>query len=228
MISRICVIPFVVALAAASAQDLETARDRQDRAALQTAVKQLQSDAARQPKDAQAQYQVARANSYLSEVALQGRDKDAAAAAAENGIQAADRAVSLAPQVAEYYRIRGTLCGQIIPAHLILMMKYGKCARESVDRAIALDPKSASAYLSRGVGNYYLPTAFGGGINLAIRDFQKAIQLDPKSADAHLWLGIALRKSNRNAEARNEISKALELDPNRIWARQQLDKTPMQ
>jgi Flp pilus assembly protein TadD len=76
------------------------------------------------------------------------------------------------------------------------------------------------------VGNYYLPPAFGGGPQLAIRDFQKAIQLDPKSAEAHLWLGIALRKVGRNTEARTEIQRSLELNSNRLWARQQLDKTP--
>ena len=65
-------------------------------------------------------------------------------------------------------------------------------------------------------------------MELAVRDFEKAIQLDPKAAEAHLWLGIALRKPNRNADARKEIAKSLELSPKRIWAKQQLDKTPAQ
>jgi Flp pilus assembly protein TadD len=83
-------------------------------------------------------------------------------------------------------------------------------------------------YLSRGIGNYYLPAALGGGIELAIKDFQKAITLDAGSADAHLWLGIALRKLNRNADARKEFEKAAKLNPARIWAKQQLEKTPVQ
>jgi len=45
-------------------------------------------------------------------------------------------------------------------------------------------------------------------------------------ADAHLWLGLALRKAGRNAEARRAIARSLELNPRRVWAKQQLEKTP--
>ncbi len=218
----------LAAISIVSAADFKNARDRQDRAALENAARELAEAAARQPQDAQAQYRLAEADSYLAEVALELHDKDGAKTAAEAGIHAAERAVALEPRVAEYHRILGTLCGQVIPAHVLLALKYGRCARSSLDRAIELDPKSSKAYLSRGVGNYYLPSAFGGGAELAIHDFEKAIELNPKSAEAHLWLGIALRKMNRNAEARKEIGKSLELDPNRIWAKQQLDKTPAQ
>jgi Tfp pilus assembly protein PilF len=105
-------------------------------------------------------------------------------------------------------------------------MKYGRCALDEVNKAIELDPKSAAAYVSRGVGNYYLPSMLGGGVDKAITDLRKALQLDPKSHDAHLWLGIALRKAGKNAEARQSIAKALELNPDRKWAKQQLEKTP--
>ena len=63
------------------------------------------------------------------------------------------------------------------------------------------------AYLSHGVGNYYLPQAFGGGIDLAIKDFRRAIELNPKNADAWLWLGVALRRSNQPAEAQKAFEQ---------------------
>jgi tetratricopeptide (TPR) repeat protein len=212
----------------ATADDLRSAHDRQDRAALDRAVREAAGAAAKQPQDAGAHFRLAQAESFLAEVDLELRDKAGARAAAEAGIRAAERAVALQPAVAEHHRIFGTLCGQVIPAQVVLAFKYGRCARASIERALELDPKSSIAHLSRGVGNYYLPPAFGGGIELAIRDFRKAVELDPRSADAHLWLGIALRKARRNAEARKEILKSIELNPNRIWARQQLDKTPAQ
>jgi tetratricopeptide (TPR) repeat protein len=80
--------------------------------------------------------------------------------------------------------------------------------------------------VSRGVGNYYLPAGFGGGPDVAMRDFQKAIELNSKSDEAYLWLGLAMRRANRNAEARKAFAKSLELNPNRVWTKQQLDKTP--
>jgi tetratricopeptide (TPR) repeat protein len=209
-----------------AAVNLEEARDRQDRAALENAVTGLRHQAEQRPQDADAQYQLALAASYLAEVSLEVRDRPAAKAAAEAGIRAAERAVALKPEAAEHHRILGTLCGQIIPANLLMAFRYGDCAQRSVQKAIELDPKSARAYVSRGVGNYYLPPAFGGGVEAAIRDFDKAIELDPRLAEAHLWRGIALRKAGRNAEAHRALARSLELNPRRVWTRQQLEKTP--
>lgn len=207
---------------------LEKARDAQDRAALDKSIQQLAAAASKAPGDAGAQYRLAQANSYLSEVAIEQRDKNAARAAAESGIQAAERAASLKPGQSEYHRMLGTLCGQAIAGgNLLIGMKYGKCALDEVNKAIQLDPKNPMGYLSRGVGNYYLPPQFGGGVDKAIADFQKTIEMDPKSAEAQLWLGVALRKANRNAEARKAFEKSLQLNPARIWAKQQLDKTPV-
>jgi len=225
------VLIFASALFASSTfndTDLIKARDRQDRPALEKIVNDLKSIAANQPKDAAAQYHLALAESYTAEVAIETRDKNAAKNAAQDGIDAAERAVALKADSAEYQRILGTLCGQIISGNGLAGLKYGKCALTAVNRAIELDPKSSSNYLSHGVGNYYLPAALGGGIDLAIKDFRKAIELNPKNADAYLWLGVALRKNNQPGEARQAFAKSLELNPQRLWAKQQLDKTPAQ
>ena len=219
---------FLVAmmLAAAAVPDLEHARDRQDKAALERAAAEFSAAAAKQPQDAAAQYKAALAQSYLAEVAMEMRDKERAKTAAESGIKAAERAVALNGSVAEHHRVLGTLCGQVIPANVMAGLRYGRCAQESINKAIELAPKSAIGYISRGVGNYYLPPMFGGGPDVAIRDFQKAIELDSKSSEAYLWMGIALRKANRNAEAHKAIAKAVELNPHRVWAKQQFEKTP--
>jgi tetratricopeptide (TPR) repeat protein len=213
-------------LAAPSPSALETARDTQDRAALEKIVDEFAGVAAKAPRDADAQYRLALANSYLSEVALELKDKKLAEQAAVRGVQAAEQAVMLKPDVAEYYRLLGTLCGQVVPANVLTGLSYGKRAKDNIDKAIAMDPKSSMAYMSRGVGNYYLPAALGGGPDLAIADFRKAIELDSKNAEAWMWLGLGLRKENKDPEARQAFQKSLELNPRRAWAKQQLDKTP--
>jgi tetratricopeptide (TPR) repeat protein len=218
----------IVACLRALPRELEQARDRQDRAALEKIVASFGAIAGKQANDAQAQYMLALADSVLAEVATELKDKNGGRAAAEAGIKAAERAVALKPDVAEHHRILGTLCGQVIPANVLAGLKYGRCAMDSINKAIELDPKSPLGYVSHGVGNYYLPGAFGGGAELALKDFQKAIQLDPKLAEAHLWMGIALRKLNRNGEARLALGKALQLNPDRVWTKQQLEKTPAQ
>ena len=206
--------------------DLERARDGQDRAGLEKMAAQAAAEAQKQPNDAAAQYKLAVAESYLAEVAIEQRDKNQAHSAAEAGIEAAKRAAAMKPDNAEYHRILGTLCGQAVSSAGLQGLKYGRCAQEEVNKAVQLDPKSAMNYLSRGVGNYYLPPALGGGMELAEKDFQKALELDPKLAEAHLWMGLALRKQNRNADARREFQKALELNPASAWTKEQLAKTP--
>jgi tetratricopeptide (TPR) repeat protein len=207
--------------------DLEQARDRQDLAAIERIISQYQQAAQVNSHPAEANYRLALAYSYGAEVAIELRDKKRAEGLAEKGVEAAQRAASEKPSNAEYHRILGELCGQVIPANpLFGGLKYGQCARDEINKAIELDNKLALAYVSRGVGNYYLPSSMGGGLDLALKDFDKAISLDPNLAEAYLWKGITLRKANRNAEARQALRRAVQLEPNRLWAKQQLDKTP--
>jgi tetratricopeptide (TPR) repeat protein len=214
--------------AAAGGSDLEKARDAQDRPALDRFAAQFATAAQSKASDAAAQYKLALAESYVAEVAIEVRDKNAAHNAAEAGIDAAKKAVAINGNSAEYHRLLGTLCGQAISANVLQGMKYGHCAQDEVNTALKLDPKSSVNYLARGVGNYYLPQSLGGGLDLAVKDFLKAAELDPQSAEAQLWLGLALRKQNKNADARKAFQKAIELNPARVWAKQQLDKTPAQ
>ncbi len=216
----------ILALPLAAADPLEAARDAQDRAQLERLVSEASAAAAKQPSQVAAQYRLALAQSYLAEVALELKDKPAARAAAETGIQAARKTVDLDAKSAPNHSLLGTLCAQVIPANVLAGLKYGRCALDEINKAIELDPKYAEAWLRHGVGNYYLPTQFGGGTDLAIKDFEKAIQLNPKSGEAYLWMGVALRKANRNADARKAFTKAVELNPRRVWAKQQLEKTP--
>ena len=215
--------------AATVSNEAQGARDRQDLGALDQLISQEQQAVKSNPQSPDAQYKLALAQSYAAEVAMQQRDKRKSEGYAEAGVDAAQKAVNQNGNSAEYHRLLGELCGQVIPANPIMgAFKYGSCARDEIAKAIQLDPKLALAYVSRGVGNFYLPESMGGGLNIALKDFDTASSIDPKLADAYLWKGVALRKANRNAEARKAFEKTLQLDPGRIWAKQQLDKTPAQ
>jgi tetratricopeptide (TPR) repeat protein len=212
-------------MAAAAPSPLEMARDKQDRAALTEMAAQAGAAAAKAPNDAEAQYHAALANCYLAEVAIELRDRKAGRQIAEQGIKFAEKAVALKPANAEYYRLLGTLYGQAV-TDIISGLSYGPKAKDAINKAVEKAPKSSMMYVARGVGNYYVPAQLGGGAKLSIPDFQKAIELDPANAEAYLWLGLSLRKENRDAEARQAFAKSLELNPNRVWTKQQLDKTP--
>jgi tetratricopeptide (TPR) repeat protein len=208
--------------------DLDKARDRQDRAALEKLAGSLAAAAKSAPKDASAQFRAALAASYQAEVAIELKDKTGAKNAADAGIPFAEKAIELQPKNAENYRVLATLCGQVVPASPLAGMSYGKRAKEAITKALELNPKSSDVHLAEGVGNYYLPQVLGGGPEVAAKNFNEAITLDPKSADAYLWLGLTLRKLHKNPEARQAFAKSMELNPNRIWAKDQLEKTPAQ
>jgi tetratricopeptide (TPR) repeat protein len=217
-----------IALLAATAPStgLISARDRQDLSALDRNIADLKSAP---NSSADAEYRLALAYSYAAEVAMELHDKKKSEAYAEQGMEPAQKAVAANPNNAEYHRLLGELCGQVIPANPLMgALKYGPCARDEINKALQLDNKLALAYISRGVGNYYLPASMGGGVDAAIKDFDQAIAIDPKSGDAYLWKGIALRKANRASDARQALEKAVQLDPNRVWAKQELAKTPAQ
>jgi len=220
---------FALPVALLAADDLEKLRDKQDRPGLEKTAAALQAQADRTPENPESWYKAATAQSYAAEVAMEMKDKPGSQRLAEAGIKDIEKAISIDGKKADYYRLLGTLCGQVIPANPLMgVLTYGKTAKESLDKAIALDPKSSKAYLARGVGNYYLPANFGGGPDVAIKDLQEALRLDPKNADAHLWMGMTLKKKQQNAQAREEFQKALQISPDRIWTKQQLEKTPAQ
>jgi tetratricopeptide (TPR) repeat protein len=212
-------------MAAAAPSPLEVARDKQDRAALTEMAAQAGAAAAKAPGDAEAQYRAALANCYLAEVTIELHDRKGGRLVAEQGIRFAEKTVALKPGNAEYYRLLGTLYGQAI-TDVLSGLTYGSKAKDAINKAVEKAPRSSMMYVARGVGNYYVPPQLGGGAKLAIPDFQKAIELDRSNAEAWLWLGLSLRKENRDAEARQAFAKSLELNPNRAWAKQQLDKTP--
>jgi tetratricopeptide (TPR) repeat protein len=212
-----------------AADDLEKLRDRQDRAALNQSAAALSAAAEKSPNDANAWYRAAIAQSLLAEVAMELNDKLGSQKAAEEGAKQADKAIALNPTNADYYRVEGTLCGQIIPANPIMgALTYGRRAKDALDKAVEMNPKSPKAFIAHGVGYYYLPVNFGGGPENAMKDFRQALALDPKSAEAYLWIGIAQRKLKKNTEAREAFTKSLQLDPDRLWTKSMLDKTPPQ
>ena len=212
-----------------AADDLEKLRDRQDRAGLEKSAASLEATAEKTPNEANGWYRAAIAWSYAGEVAMELRDRGAAQKSAEIGVKDVEKAIAINGKVADYYRVLGTLCGQVIPANPILgALAYGKRAKEALDKAIEMDPKSAKAHVAHGVGYYYLPANFGGGPENAIKDFRQAIALDAKNADAWLWTGIAYKKQKLNAQAREAFTKSLAIDPDRLWTKEQLEKTPPQ
>ncbi len=124
---------------------------------------------------------------------------------------AAERAVTLAPQEAEYYGARGFL-------RLNIDWDWAG-ARADFDRALVLDPGDSTVQrrYSELLGSL-------GQLKEAVRAAQSATELDPLSSFAWLELGIFLGSSGDYAAARRAIERALEINPGWTYGLMQLGR----
>jgi hypothetical protein len=94
-------------------------------------------------------------------------------------MKAAEKAVAMKPDNAEYYRVLGTLYGQGV-TDIMSGLSYGPKAKDAINKAVEKAPKVSAMYVARGVGNYYLPAQLGGGAEGAIPDFQRRSNWIPR------------------------------------------------
>ena len=156
-----------------------------------------------------------------------GGDRTRALQSLEQAIEMVRSALKRNNRFSDSHRLLGDLYGRLISfkgkAYGAL---YGPRARKELLRAIELDPLNADAHVGLGVWQLHTPRLFGGNRDEALRRFRKAIELQPDSFNGHVWLGIALRKSSRYAEARAAFRKALEIYPDNPWVHAEIQTTP--
>lgn len=63
-----------------------------------------------------------------------------------------------------------------------------------------------------------------GNLPEAIKHYKEALEFDPKSAKIQGDLGVALMKEGRLEESREYLTKALELEPDNVVIRNNLEK----
>jgi predicted Zn finger-like uncharacterized protein len=145
------------------------------------------------PNSAEASHYIGRA--YLKQGGLES-------AAAMRYLQ---RAVELDPNRPEYHLYVAWAANEATPAQLGL-------ARNSVDKALALDKLLADGYWQRGV-----VLLREGAVNDSIKDLKHALELKPSRTEAHAALAEAFEQKNDIPGAMSEWAKAIAGD----------DKVPM-
>jgi len=76
------------------------------------------------------------------------------------------------------------------------------------DRAIALAPRNASAFLNRGMAYQRK-----GDLDRAIADFDHAVRNEPGAARGYYNRSLALRAKGNERRARSDEQRAIEIDP---------------
>ncbi len=86
----------------------------------------------------------------------------------------------------------------------------------SIEKALALDPRQAQAYVARAKLVWSLPKGFQH--EAAMRDLLHAIELEPHSMSAHHWLGIVTLHLGLYERSAAEFRVVLRLDPTNNFA----------
>lgn len=135
------------------------------------------------------------AQDYLKRAELYGQLNDKALA-----IKDCDKSISLDPNCAEAYRLRGYL-------HGIMPQQDNKAAKADLDKAIALSKPDAGLFATRA------HQAFSEWrLADAIADYGKAIELSPKSSSLYSTRARMYNFSDKPNEALADACKAIELD----------------
>jgi TolB-like protein/Tfp pilus assembly protein PilF len=133
--------------------------------------------------------------------AEEGESAKAIAAGFASARAAADKAVALAPELADGYRARGEMKAQV--------QFDWSGAEEDLQRALALEPESAEV-LSAYAGVVLLPT---GRMEEALAFFRKAVALDP--LNPRIWgaMGLTLLYHGQPEPGRQALERSLEISP---------------
>jgi len=94
-------------------------------------------------------------------------------------------------------------------ANIYLLADNPRLARESVQKALALDNELAGAHNSLAQLLYQFDRDWVG----AEREFKRALAIDPNYAPAHHWYSMYLAFLGRKQQALAEAERAYELDP---------------
>jgi Flp pilus assembly protein TadD len=92
-------------------------------------------------------------------------------------------------------------------------------AKAEYEKAIALDPKMAPAYLNLGL------TLLDSDPAAAVEPLQKAVELSPNQAEPKYFLGVALERSGKPALAIEQYQAAEKLDEKHFETRLALGRT---
>ncbi len=146
--------------------------------------------------------------------------------------EAADRALERASTGLDWpetLALRSAVTGQLISGGGPLAgVRLGPRSARQLDDALARGPENPRVWMLRGVAELYRPRLMGGSAAKAEASLRRAIALFATDAPAppapwwghaesYGWLGQALAKQGKTAEARAAYARALEMQPGNAW-----------
>jgi tetratricopeptide (TPR) repeat protein len=137
--------------------------------------------------------------------------------AARIGHEALDKA----PNISEKWRIKADLLGTMIRSKY-KGNKYGGEMDKATEKALELDPESASAIVTGSKRGLFAKPEQGGDIPAALEMLNRALHIDPDHERALIFRGIAYEKLGNDDLAEEDWKRVLELNPHSRLAKENL------
>jgi tetratricopeptide (TPR) repeat protein len=219
---RSCIFVFYILVIAASAgaQDDPDAlyRDREVLSSATRAVAIWSERLKGNSKDFESAWKLSRAQYWLGTNGLPEPERKAAL---EAGIAAGRTAVAIdATRPDGHFWMAANMGALAESFGLRQGIRYRTPIRESLERALKIDPAYLDGSADRALGRWYykVPGLFGGDKRKSETHLRKALTYNPNSIITHLFLAETLIELDRPADARKELEAALAAPISENWA----------
>ncbi len=222
-----CILVFYIAISSAAVVAARPAQADGDPDTLYAARENLASARraaaiweerlARDPKDLEAAWKLARASYWLGGHAPPQERKTML----EAGIRAGRAAVAVAPNRPEgHFWIAANMGALAESFGLRQGLRYRGDIRDELTTVLKLDPAFQQGSADRALGRWYyrVPGLFGGSKKKSEEHLRRSLTYNPHSSASLFFLAETLIALDREAEAKRELQKLLDapLDPD--WA----------
>jgi tetratricopeptide (TPR) repeat protein len=144
----------------------------------------------------------------------------------ESGIEAARKAVTLAPNRPEGHFWLAANMGTLAESFgLRAGLKYRGPVKEELETVLRIDPSFMNGSADRVLGRWYdrVPGLFGGSDKKAEAHLRASLEYDEHSTVSRYFLADLLLDQGRKSEARTELQKILGAPFNPEWAPEDAD-----
>jgi tetratricopeptide (TPR) repeat protein len=171
---------------------------------------------ARDPKDFEAAWKLARACYWLG-----GHiEADARRREFERGLSAARQAIALEPDRPEgHFWLAADLGGLAEASGWLAGLRSRTQIRGELERVLAIDPSYLEGSADRALGRWYfeVPGLFGGSNAKSEAHLRRSFSYDPDNIASHFFLAETLLGMGRTSEARAELQRVLDAPVDPDW-----------
>jgi hypothetical protein len=138
----------------------------------------------------------------------------------EDGIAAARAAIATEPKRPEGYFWLAANMGALAESFGMRQgLKYRGDIKDALQTVLKLDPAFQQGSADRALGRWYykVPGLFGGSKKKSEEHLRRSLTFDANSTASRYFLAETLVEMNRNEEARAELQRVLDAQPNPDW-----------